>query len=175
MQSEPHFVRRLQVPPRIDTRVVFSVYAAVAIAIGLTIVGTGIRGLPGVEYLYASLIWIGGTAICAAGCAAWGLALNDDPVGCQRALRLFAVGHLLLGLMLWFQWGMYWAITVYRFRSRSFRSSLASCSWAQRVRLRIRSARQRQSRESDRHTTSISGRSRAERNAHGWLATFMTP
>ena len=108
MQSEPHFVRRLQVPPRIDTRVVFSVYAAVAIAIGLTIVGTGIRGLPGVEYLYASLIWIGGTAICAAGCAAWGLALNDDPVGCQRALRLFAVGHLLLGLMLWFQWGMYW-------------------------------------------------------------------
>ena len=108
MPSETPFGARFRVHPRIDPRLVLSVYAAIAIAVGFTITGTGIRGLPRVAYLHASLIWISGMAIVAAGCAAWGLALNDDPVGCRRALRLFAVGHVFLGLMLWFQWGMYW-------------------------------------------------------------------
>ena len=47
----------------------------------------------------ASIIWISGTVIFAAGCAAWGLSLNDDPVGRQLSIRWFAAGHLLVGLL----------------------------------------------------------------------------
>jgi signal transduction histidine kinase len=46
--------------------------------------------------------------IVAAGCAASGLALNDDPVGRRRSLVRFAVGHLLLGVMVLWQWPIYW-------------------------------------------------------------------
>lgn len=108
MQTETHAVTRLRMPPRIDPRVVFSAYAAGAIMVGMTVAGTGIRGIPGMPQEYASIVWIAGAAIVAAGCAAWGLALNDDPVGGLRAMRWFAAGHLLFGLMVWFQWAVYW-------------------------------------------------------------------
>ena len=99
MQSEPHVVVRDRLAPRIDTRIVLRVHAAIALAVGLTITGTGIRGIPGTSQAYASIIWIGGAVIFAAGCAAWGLSLNDDPVGRQRSIRWFAAGHLLVGLL----------------------------------------------------------------------------
>jgi signal transduction histidine kinase len=58
---------------------------------------------------YASLIWIAGMVLVAAGNAASALALNDDPVGRRRSLVRFAIGHFPLGLMLWMQWAIYWA------------------------------------------------------------------
>ena len=94
----------------IDTRLVLRVYGVVAITVGMTITGTGIRGIPGVSHAYASVIWITGMAIVAAGCAASGLALNDDPTGRQRSLRWFAAGHVLLGLFVWMQWAIYWRL-----------------------------------------------------------------
>ena len=100
MQSEPHVVVRDRLAPRIDTRTVMRVYAAIALAVGLTITGTGVRGIPGMSLASASIIWIAGAVIFAAGCAAWGLSLNDDPVGRQRSIRWFAAGHLLVGLLI---------------------------------------------------------------------------
>jgi signal transduction histidine kinase len=108
MQSETHTVIRDRVAPRIDTRVVLYAYGAVAIAVGLTITGTGLRGIPGMPQPYASLIYIGGMVMVAAGCAACGLSINDDPIGRQRSTRWFAAGHVLLGLFAWMQWTVYW-------------------------------------------------------------------
>lgn len=69
MQSEPHVVVRDRLSPRIDTRLVLRVYAAVAIAVGFTMTGTGIRGIPGMQQTYASMVYIGGMVIAAAGCS----------------------------------------------------------------------------------------------------------
>src|SRR5688572_20840962 len=91
-----------------DTRVVLQSYAAIAIVAGMSIAGTGIRGIPGMPQVHASLIWISGMGILAAGCAAAGLSLNDDPVGRRRSIVWFAVGHLLLGVMVFMQWPLYW-------------------------------------------------------------------
>ena len=91
-----------------DTRVVLQSYAAIAIVAGVSIAGTGIRGIPGMPHFHASLIWISGMVILAAGCAAAGLSLNDDPVGRRHSIVWFAVGHLLLGLMVVMQWPLYW-------------------------------------------------------------------
>ena len=93
---------------RIDTRTVLFVYAAVAVVTGLTVTGTGVRGIPGMPLQHASIIWISGMAIFAAGCAAAGLSLNEDPVLRRYSLFYFATGHLLLGLIVWMQWGVYW-------------------------------------------------------------------
>ena len=93
---------------RIDTRTILFAYGAVAVVAGLTITGTGIRGIPGMPQQFASIIWIAGMAIFAAGCAAAGLSLNEDPVTRRHSLFYFATGHLLLGLFMWMQWGIYW-------------------------------------------------------------------
>ena len=110
MQSHTAAAVRRIAEAAIDTRVLLNGYAAMAIVIGITITGTGIRGIPGMPLGYASIIWIAGMAMVAAGCAARGLALNEDPVGRQRALRWFAVGHVLLGLFAWMQWALYWRL-----------------------------------------------------------------
>jgi signal transduction histidine kinase len=94
--------------PDPDTRFVLQSYAALTIVAGLSITGTGIRGIPGMPQVHASLIWISGMAILAAGCAASGLSLNDDPVARRRSIVWFAAGHLLLGLMVFMQWPLYW-------------------------------------------------------------------
>ena len=99
MTSESRFAVVLKTPSRIDTRMVLRVYAAVTIVAGLNIAGTGIRGIPGMTLAAASVIWVAGAVIFAAGCAAWGLALNDDPVGRLRSIRWFAAGHVLVGLL----------------------------------------------------------------------------
>jgi signal transduction histidine kinase len=107
MLSEAHFgVRRTY--DRIDTRTVLVLYAAVAVVAGLSVTGTGVRGIPGMPQQYASIIWITGMAIVAAGCAAAGLALNEEPVARRLSVFYFATGHVLLGLMVWMQWGVYW-------------------------------------------------------------------
>lgn len=93
----------------VDTRWVLHVYAAVTIVLGVSMTSTGIRGTDRLPLAHESLIWIMGMAIAAAGCAASGLALNEDPVGRRRSLVRFAVGHLLLGLIVWMQWGVYWS------------------------------------------------------------------
>lgn len=91
-----------------DTRFVLQSYAAIAIVAGISIAGTGIRGIPGMALVHASLIWISGMAILAAGCAAYGLSLNNDPDGRRLSMKWFAAGHILLGLLTWMQWGVYW-------------------------------------------------------------------
>ena len=107
MPPETHFgIRRTY--ERIDTRTVLFVYAAVAVVTGLTVTGTGVRGIPGMPLQHASIIWISGMAIFAAGCAAAGLALNEDPVARRYSVLYFATGHLLLGALVWMQWGVYW-------------------------------------------------------------------
>jgi signal transduction histidine kinase len=92
---------------RIDTRTVLFVYAAIAVVGGLSVTGTGVRGIPGMPLQHASIIWIAGMAIAAAGCAAAGLSLNEDPVLRRHSLFYFATGHLLLGLIVWNQWVVY--------------------------------------------------------------------
>jgi len=85
----------------IGTRSLLRAYALMACVTGASIVGTGIRGIPGLPQSHASLIWITGMVIIAAGCAASGLALNDDPATGRRALYRFATGHVLVGLIVW--------------------------------------------------------------------------
>jgi signal transduction histidine kinase len=92
----------------IDTQSVFRVYAVITCCIGVGIMGTGIRGIPSLPLPHASLVWIAGMILIAAGCAGSGLALNDDPAARRRALFRFAGGHVLLGLIVWMQWGVYW-------------------------------------------------------------------
>lgn len=92
----------------IDTRLTLHTYAAIAVVTGLSIAGTGCRGLPGIPLAKASLIYLAGMVVAAAGCAASGLALNDDPVGRRRSLVRFAVGHLLVGVMVLWQFPIYW-------------------------------------------------------------------
>ena len=100
-------IRRLR-QEGIDCRLVLQIYGWLAIIAGLNITGTGIRGLPGVPLAYASFIWIIGMAVAAAGCAAWGLALNADPVSRRHGLQLFAIGHVLVGLIVWWEQAAYW-------------------------------------------------------------------
>ena len=82
----------------------FHAYTALAVVVGFAVVSTGIRGIENVPISHQSLYWIAGMAIVAAGCAASGLALNDDPVGLRRGLVRFAIGHLCVGVMCWMQW-----------------------------------------------------------------------
>ena len=104
MQSEPHFVVRDRLAPRIDTRIVLRVYGAIALVVGMTITGTGVRGIPGTTLMESSIIWIAGAVIAAFGASAWGLALNDDPVTRKQSIRWFAVGHVQVGIFVWNHW-----------------------------------------------------------------------
>jgi signal transduction histidine kinase len=99
MQSAPHVVVRDRLAPRIDTRIVLRVYGAIALVVGLTITGTGVRGIPGTTLMEASIIWIAGAVIAAFGASAWGLSLTDDPVARKQSIRWFAAGHLQVGVL----------------------------------------------------------------------------
>src|SRR5690349_562432 len=88
----------------IESRRILRAYAPLAIAAGIAMVGTGIRGNDRLPLAHESLIWIAGMTLVAFGCAASGLALNDEPIARRRALLRFAIGHVLLGLFLWMQW-----------------------------------------------------------------------
>jgi signal transduction histidine kinase len=91
-----------------DSRLVLRVYMWTALVAGGAIVGTGIRGIPGWPHPRSSLIWIGGALLIAAGSAASGLSLIDEPADRRRALYRFGTGHLLLGLVAWSQWELLW-------------------------------------------------------------------
>jgi signal transduction histidine kinase len=108
MPIQVPWLRRL-LAEGVDTRFTLHMYAAIAVVTGLSVTGTGCRGLPGIPLSKASLIYLAGMVIAAAGCAASGLALNDDPVGRRRSLVRFAIGHLLLGVMVLWQFPIYWS------------------------------------------------------------------
>ncbi len=57
---------------------------------------------------YSSVLWIVGMAVAATGLASAGLGLNNEPGSRRLALLWFALGHVMLGLMVWSQWGVYW-------------------------------------------------------------------
>ena len=107
MQSEPHVVVRDRLVPRINTQAVLRIYGAMALAVGLTITGTGVRGIPGTTPMESSIIWIAGAVIAAFGAASWGLALNDEPVTRTQSIRWFAVGHVQVGLFVWMHWAKF--------------------------------------------------------------------
>src|SRR5215207_1423013 len=107
MPSYTAAVRRL-IQDAQESRVVLRAYASVALVVGLAMTCSGIRGIEGMSHGHASLIWIGGMAVVAAGLAAYGLSLNEDPSGRRSALAYFASGHVPLGLMVWMQWALYW-------------------------------------------------------------------
>ena len=111
MQGPTTTIRRLlhgDVKGNVDSGWILRAYAAVTIVGGVGITTTGIRGVEGRPLAHESLIWIIGMAVVAAGCAASGLALNEDPIGRRRSLVRFGIGHLVLGVMVWMQWGVYW-------------------------------------------------------------------
>ena len=93
---------------------IFRIYAGLATAVGAGIVASGLNGmvpqphLPAITFGRASLVWIGGMIAVAAGLSAFGLARVDEPHAGRRALRLFALGHLLVGLLVLMQWSLFW-------------------------------------------------------------------
>jgi signal transduction histidine kinase len=99
---------------RPDSRAIFRIYAGLATAAGAGIVASGLNGavpqphLPAIAFGRASLIWIGGTVVVAAGLSAFGLSSVAEPRAGRRAVRLFALGHLVVGLMVLMQWSLFW-------------------------------------------------------------------
>ena len=93
---------------------VFRTYAGLVTAVGAGIVASGLNGmvpephLPAITFGRASLIWISGMVVVAAGLSAFGLARIDEPRAARRAVRLFALGHLLVGLLVGLQWSLFW-------------------------------------------------------------------
>lgn len=73
---------------RLDTRAIFGIYAGLTTAVGAAIVGSGVRGglpephLPAIGFGRASLVWIGGMVVVAAGLSAFGLATVRTAVSC---------------------------------------------------------------------------------------------
>jgi signal transduction histidine kinase len=98
----------------LNTRTVFRIYAGLATAAGAGIVASGLNGLipqphlPAIAFGRASLVWISGMVVVAAGLGAFGLARVEEPYAGRRALRLFALGHLLVGLLVLMQWSLFW-------------------------------------------------------------------
>src|SRR4029453_5661846 len=97
----------------LDTPVVFRIYAGLVTAVGAGIVASGLNGrvpqqhLPAINFGRASLIWSGGMVGVAAGLSAFGLARVEEHHASRRALRLFALGHLLVGLIVLMQWSLF--------------------------------------------------------------------
>lgn len=98
----------------LDTRAIFRVYAGLVTAVGAGIVGSGVNGgvphphLPAIAFGRASLIWIGGMVAVAAGLSAFGLAHIEEAHARRRAVVLFALGHVLVGLLVLGQWHLFW-------------------------------------------------------------------
>jgi signal transduction histidine kinase len=103
-------MRAEQSPDAIDTRLVFRIYAGVAIAAGVFAYswpGTllpewAFPGAGPVDARALTRIAAGLTAASGA-CAAW-LAGLTDPLSRVRALRAFAIAHLVFGGMFFIQW-----------------------------------------------------------------------
>jgi signal transduction histidine kinase len=91
-------------PGAIDSRLVFRIYAAAALPIGIVTYMWPLL-VPGPEVTPAWIVRLRVTAafVTALGCCASAFASIDDPVGRRRGLLGFAHAHLMLGAMLGIQ------------------------------------------------------------------------
>lgn len=94
-------------PVRIDTRLLLQIYAGLAMAAGVALVLFG-PWLVGPDS--ASLSWFRtgtvrqfGALLIVAGCFSLPLANVDDPEARRRGLLWFAIGHAILGVLVWAQ------------------------------------------------------------------------
>jgi signal transduction histidine kinase len=102
----------MPVPPRpeaIDSRLVFRVYAWIAIAGGLTLYAWGPMLLlqlhaPGLPYGRAAILRTAAAILAAAGVCALGFARVMDPVSRRRGLTWFAAAHFVFGGLFLLQW-----------------------------------------------------------------------
>src|SRR5262245_1262581 len=96
-------------PEAIDSRLVFRIYAAVALPLGIV---TYMWPLLPPPHL-ASPPWVvrmrvAAAVITALGCCASAFGAADDPLGRRRGLMGFAHAHIILGVMLGIQaWAQY--------------------------------------------------------------------
>ena len=100
----------------IDTRLVFRLYAWVAITGGIFVYGWWGRpvgflpdtitavDLPGLPYGRLAVVRTIASIVVSAGMCAAGFARVEDPISRRRALTWFAAAHLLGGLMFFGQW-----------------------------------------------------------------------
>jgi signal transduction histidine kinase len=96
-------------PDAIDPRLVFRVYAWVAIVYGSTMYAWGTLILPDVHLIpvqwgSAALLRLAGAAIVAAGVCATAFARMGDPVSRHTGLFWFAAAHLVFGVLALLQW-----------------------------------------------------------------------
>ena len=96
-------------PEAIDSRLVFRIYAAVALPLGIV---TYLWPLLPAPHLAAPAwvvrIRVAAAVITALGCCASAFGAVDDPVGRRRGLMGFAHAHIILGVMLGIQaWAQY--------------------------------------------------------------------
>ncbi|MCX6538206.1 MAG: sensor histidine kinase [Acidobacteria bacterium] len=104
-------------PVRINTRVVLRVYAAVAIVLGVVLVGWGPAwfGIDLGTFLFykAALVRVVGAVIVAAGCVAIALGRVEDPESRRRGLGWMALGHGVVAAVVLSQhvaiWGSAWS------------------------------------------------------------------
>jgi signal transduction histidine kinase len=102
----------MPVPPRpeaIDSRLVFRVYAWIAIAGGLTLYAWGPMLIlqlpaPGLPYGRAAILRTAAAILAASGVCASGFARLIDPVSRRRGLTWFAAAHLVFGGLFLLQW-----------------------------------------------------------------------
>ena len=99
-------------PDAIDTRWVFRAYAGVAWLAGFFLFGWGPMwfGLHLAEQQFgrAALVRVAGGVILAAGFCAAAMGTMDHPPSRRRSLLFFAVGHVLLWLVVWSQQVAIW-------------------------------------------------------------------
>ena len=97
-------------PDAIDTRLVFRLYAWLAIPAGVYVylwprladgLALGIEGMPWGRY---ALVRTAAALVAGAGVCAAAFASIDDPIGRRRGMLVFAIAHLAFGLMWFIQW-----------------------------------------------------------------------
>ena len=103
-------MRAEQSPDAVDTRLVFRIYAGLALAAGLAAYGWAEALLPNAGFPAAtpnnpwSLARVAAALVAASGACAAGLAGLTDPLSRVRALRAFAIAHLVFGGLFFLQW-----------------------------------------------------------------------
>lgn len=95
-----------QRPDAIDTRLVLRIYAWVVTTLGVVLMEGSLLlhlnidlDLPGIPYGRVGAVRLAGTSLAALGFTAIGLARIESPVDRYRALKWFAIGHTVPGLV----------------------------------------------------------------------------
>jgi signal transduction histidine kinase len=91
-------------PEAIDSRLVFHVYACLALPAGIVVYMWPLLVSEGHATLYFAPGRIAAAGVAAAGCCAAAFAAIDDPLARRRGLLGFAHAHLLFGAMVIVQW-----------------------------------------------------------------------